>query len=112
MALVYLDDVIVFGRNFDKHLKQFELVFQRLAESGITIKRSKCNFFQKRVSFLGHIISESGVKVDPEKERTVKRMKEPSSLKDIRAFLGLVGYYRTFIPGFEKNSRTSLQFTE
>ena len=67
-------------------------------------------FFQKPVSFLGHIISESGVEVDPEKEKAVERMKELSSLKDVRAFLGLVGYYRKFIPGF--NSKTSLHFTE
>ena len=63
MALVYLNDVIVLGRNFDDHLKRLELVFQSLAQNGFKIKRSKCNFFQKRVSFLGHIISESGVKI-------------------------------------------------
>ena len=94
VALVYLDDVIVFGRNFEEHLKRLELVFQRLSENGLKIKGSKCNFFQKRFSFLGHIISESGVEVDPEKVRAVEKMKEPSSLNDVRAFLGLVGYYR------------------
>ena len=104
VALVYVDDVIVFGRNFDKHLKQLELVFQRLAENGLNIKGSKCNFFQKRVSFLGHIISESGVEVDPEKVRAVERMNEPSSLKDVRAFLGLVGYYWKFVPGLGKTA--------
>ena len=102
MALVYLDDVMVFGRNFDKHLKRLELVFQRLAENGLNIKRSKFNFFEKGVNFLGHIISESGVKVHPEKARAVERLKEPSSLKHVRAFLALVGYYQKFIPGFGK----------
>ena len=104
MALVYRDDVIVFGRIFDEQLKRLELVFQRLAENGLKIKGSKCNFFQKRVSFLGHIISESGVEVDPEKVRAVERMKEPSSLKDVRTFLGLVSYYWNFIPGFGKTA--------
>ena len=112
VALVYLDDVIVFGRTFEEYLKRLELVFQRLSENGLKIKGSKCNFFQKRVSFLEHIISESGFEVDPEKVRAVEEMKESSSLKDVRAFLGLVGYYRIFIPGFGKNSRTSLQVTE
>ena len=65
IALVYLDDVIVFGRNFEEHLKRLELVFKRLSENGLMIKGSKCNFFQKRVRFLGHITSESGVEVDP-----------------------------------------------
>ena len=104
VALVYLDDVIVFGRNFEEHLKRLELVFQRLSENELKIKGSKSNFLQKRVSFLGHIISESGVKVDPEKVRVVEKMKKPSSLKDVRAFLGLGGYYRKFIPGFGKTA--------
>ena len=104
MAVVYLDDVIFFGRNFDENLKRLELFFQRLAENGLKIKGLKCNFFQKRVSFFGHIISESGVEVDPEKVRAVERMKVPSSLKDVRAFLGLVGYYRKFFPGFGKTA--------
>ena len=102
VALVYLDDVIVFGRNFEEHVKGLELVFQRLSENGLKIKGSKCNFFQKHVSFLGHIISESGAEADPEKVSAVEKMKETSSLKDIRAFLGLVGYYRKFIPGSGK----------
>ena len=102
MVLVYLDDVIVFGRNSDEHLKRLELVFQRLVENGLKIKGSKCNFVQKRVSLLGHILSKIGFKVNPEKVRAVERMKEPSSLKDVRAFLGLVSYYRKFTPGFRK----------
>ena len=92
MALLYLYDVIVFRRNFDEQLKRLKLVFQRLAENGLKIKGSKSNFFQKLVSFLGHINSESGVEVNPDKIRAVERMKEPLSLKDVRAFLGLVGY--------------------
>ena len=104
VALVYLDDVIVFGRNFKEHLKRLELVFQHLSENGLKIKGSKCNFLQKRVSFLGHIISESAVEVDPEKVRTVEKMTEPSSLKDVRDFLVLVGCYRKFIAGFGKTA--------
>ena len=73
VALVYLDDVIVFGINFEEHLKRLELVFQRLSENGLKIKGSKCNFFQKRESFLGHIISESGVGINPEKVRAVEK---------------------------------------
>ena len=103
VALVYLDDVIVFGRKFEEHLKRLELVFQRLSENGLKIKGSKGNFFQKRVSYLGHIISESGVGVDPEKVRALEKMK-PSTLKEVRAFLGLVRYYRKIIPGLGKTA--------
>ena len=99
-ALVYLDEVIVLGINFDEHLKQIELGFHRLAENGLEIKGSKYNVSKKSVSFLGHIMSKSRVKVEPEKISVVERMKKPSSLNDVRAFPGLVGYYRIFIPGF------------
>ena len=68
------------------------------------------HFYQKSVNFLGHIISESGVEVDPEKVRVVERMKKPSSLKDVRAFLGLVGYYQKFIPGFGKTAEPLYSF--
>ena len=62
-------------------------------------------FFQKRVCFLGYILSERGVLVDPEKVRAVKRMKKPFSKKVVRALLGLVDYYRKFIPGFGKTAK-------
>ena len=76
VALVYVDGVIVFGRIFEEHFKRLKLVFQRLSENGLKIKGSKCNFFQRRVSYLGHIISESGVEVDLEKVRAVGKKKK------------------------------------
>ena len=103
VSLVYLDDVIVFGRNFEEHLKRLELVFQRLSEKRLKIKGSKCNFLQKRVRLFGHIISESGVEVDPEKVRAIEKMKEPTSLKDVRAFRG---HFRKFIPDFGRTAET------
>ena len=112
VALVYLDDVIVFGRNFEEHLKRLELVFQRLSENGLKIKGSKCNFFQKRVSFLGHIISESGVEVDPEKVRAVEKMKKTIIPKRGQGFSGPCGLLSKIHSGFRKNSRTSLQVTK
>ena len=110
MALVYLDDAIVFKRNFDEHLKLLELVFQRLLENGLKIKGSKCNFCQKRVSFLVHSISDSGVEFDPEKVRTVERTKEQSAFKDVRAFQGVSRPCKLLSKvssGFRKNIGTS-----
>ena len=106
MALVYLDDLIVFGKNFDERLKRLQLILQRLAENELKIKGSKCNFFPKTCQLLGHIISESGVDIDPEKVRAVEKMKEPSSMNVVRAFLSEI------YSGFRQNSRTSLHFTE
>ena len=75
MARVFLNDVIVFERNFDEHWKQLDVFFQCLAKNELKIKGSKGIFFQKRVSFLGHIISQNGVKVEPEKIRAVESIK-------------------------------------
>ena len=98
IALVYLDDIIVFGENFEEHLERLELVFGRLKKSGLILKGSKFKFFQKKIRFLGHLISEKEVEVDQEK------MKAPTNLKEVRAILGLLAFYRKFIPGFGKTS--------
>ena len=84
--------------------KKFRRTSETIGTVGLKIKGSKCNFVQKRVSFLGQFISKSGVKVDPEKEKAIKRMKEPSSLNYVRTFPGLVGYYREYFPGFGKTA--------
>ena len=100
IALVYLDDIIIFGRSFKEHIQRLELVFKRLADSGLKIKGTKCKFFSQKIQFLGHVITEKGVEVDPEKVKAVQNMKTPTNLKEVRAVLGLVGFYRKFIPNF------------
>ena len=99
IALVYLDDIIVLGKNFEEHLERLELVFGRLVKSGLKIKGSKCKFFQKRECFLGHVISE---KVDQEKVKAVEKMKAPTNLKEVTAIPGLVGFYRKILRVSEK----------
>ena len=102
VALIYLDDIIIFGKSFEEHLSRLELVFCRIKQAGLKIKGSKGRFFQKRIHFLGHIISKDGVEVDPDKVSPVTNMKPPSNLKELRAILGLVGFYRRFIADFGK----------
>ena len=85
MALIRLDDVIVFKRKFDEHLNRIELVFQGLVESGFKIKGSKWIFFQKHVSLLGQIIFDSLIKVDT-KKRTAERMKSHRLYKTSGSF--------------------------
>ena len=104
IALAYLDDIIVFDKNFEEHQERLELVFGRLEKSGLKIKGSKCKIFQKRICFLGHVISEKGVEVDQENVIAIEKMKAPTNLKEVRAILGLVGFYTKFIPGFGKTS--------
>ena len=104
VALIYLDDIIIFGKSFEEHLSRLELVLCRIKEAGLKIKGSKCRFIQKRIHFSGHIIAKEGVEVDPDKEVAVANMKPPSNLKELRAVFGLVGFCRRFIADFGKRA--------
>ncbi len=68
-CLIYLDDIIIFSTDFDQHLQRLEAVFQRLHDNNLKLKTSKCEFFQREVIYLGHIVSESGIKTDPRRPR-------------------------------------------
>lgn len=99
-CLIYLDDIIIFSDSFDTHLERLDAVFQRLHTYNLKLKASKCEFFKREVTYLGHVVSEEGIKTDPEKIRALKDWPVPKSVKDVRKFLGFTGYYRRFIQGF------------
>ena len=99
-CLIYLDDVIIFSKTFEEHLERLEAVFRRLSEFGFRLKPSKCQFLQREVRYLGHLISEKGIQVDPEKVECVKRAKPPKSKPELQSFLGFVGFCRKFIRNF------------
>ena len=101
---MYLDDIIIFGGGFEEHLERLELILCRLKEVGLKTKTSKCRFIQKKIHFHGHIVSNNGVEVDPEKLNAVKRIKDSHDIKQLRAILGLIGFYRKFIEGFGKTT--------
>lgn len=100
--LIYVDDVIVYSPDFESHLRDLERVFQRLLEMGLKLQPKKCSFFQKKVTYLGHVVSQDGVATDPAKTAVVEQWEVPSTVHQLRSFLGFVSYYRRFVQGFAK----------
>lgn len=98
-CLIYLDDVIVMSRTFDEHLVHLREVFDSMRAAGLKLKDSTCHFAKSQLRYLGHVVSADGIKPDDEKVQAVQNYPVPKNLKDLRAFLGLSGYYRKFIKG-------------
>ena len=111
-CLIYLDDVIVYGRTFVEELKRLEEVFVRLKSAGLKLKPSKCVLFQKSVAYLGHIVSESDIKTDPAKVERVCEWPVPENVTEVKSFLGLADYYRRFVPNFAQVARPLHKLTE
>ena len=110
-AIGYLDDIIIFSKTEEEHLKHVETIFERLKSAGLKLKLSKCEFFKKHIHYLGHLISDEGIQPLPEKLEAVRQMPPPVSAKEVKQFLGLVGYYRKFVPRFADISRPLTQLT-
>ena len=100
--LLYLDDIVVFSSTFQQHLERLEVVLQWLQYEGLKAKLSKCSFFQHKVRYLGHIISAEGVSTDPGKVEVVASWQPPTTILELRSFLGFASYYRHFVEGFAK----------
>ena len=112
MVLVYIDDLIVHSRNFEEQPQHLEMVFDKLIESGLKMSSKKCNFFKREVTFLGHIVSEEGIKTDPGKVSAVQDWPTPTKIKEVQAFLGLCGYYRKFVKRFTSIPKPMYKLSE
>lgn len=101
-CLVYLDDIIIFGSSLEHHLDNIKKVFDRIKESNLKIQLDKSEFLRKEVEYLGHLVTTDGVKPNPAKIEAIKSYPIPKTTKQIKGFLGLLGYYRKFIKDFAK----------
>jgi hypothetical protein len=99
-VIVFLDDVLIFSRSIEEHQRHVRLVLERLREHRLYANMKKCEFFQSKISFLGHIVSADGISMDPEKIQAIRDWPTLQNVGDVRSFLGLAGYYRKFVHRF------------
>lgn len=99
-VFVYLDDIIIATDDFDKHFEILEKLAQRISAAGLTISVSKSRFCMQSLKYLGYIVSQEGIKPDPEKVAAIENYPAPKTVKDVRRLIGLTGWYRRFIPNF------------
>ena len=104
-VMVFVDDILIYSSTAEEHRELVEFVLRRLQEEGYYAHPAKCEFFQKEVSFLGHVVSATGVAVQEHKVKSVKDWPRPESKTQVRSFLGLTGYYRKFIQGYSEVAR-------
>jgi hypothetical protein len=101
-VVVFIDDILIYSSNEETHEDHLRLVLQKLRDNQLYAKFSKCDFWLKEVAFLGHIVTDGGIKVDLGKISEILNWKQPKDASKIISFLGLAGYYRRFIEGFSK----------
>jgi len=110
-VVVFIDDILVYSKSEEEHAEHLRIVLHVLKENQLFAKLSKCEFWLREVSFLGHVTSKGGITVDPSKVDAVLQWEWPKSAFETRSFLGLPGYYRRFIEGFSKLALPSTQLT-
>jgi hypothetical protein len=101
-VIVFIDDILIYSKTEGEHREHLRLMLELLKKEQLYAKFSKCDFWLREVQFLGHVVNEQGIHVDPAKISSIKEWATPTTPTEIRQFLGLAGYYRRFIEGFSK----------
>ncbi|KAL0544726.1 hypothetical protein IC582_019848 [Cucumis melo] len=110
-VIVFIDDILVYSKTETEHDEHLRMVLETLRASKLYVKFSKCEFWLKRVSFLGHVVSKDGVFVDPAKIEVVTSWLRPSTVSEVRSFLDLIGYYKRFVEDFSRIATPLTQLT-
>ena len=100
--IVFLDDILIYSKSKEEHEEHLRITLQVLREKQLYAKMSKCSFYQKEIQYLGHVISEEGIAVDPSKIEAIRECPTPKNTTEVRSFMGLADYYRRFIKGFSR----------
>ncbi|WRX16227.1 Reverse transcriptase domain - like 10 [Theobroma cacao] len=101
-VVVFIDDILIYSKSRKEHEQHLKIVLQILREHQLYAKFSKCEFWLESVAFLGHVVSKDGIQVDSKKIEAVEKWPRPTSVTEIRSFVGLAGYYRRFVKDFSK----------
>jgi hypothetical protein len=111
-VLVFFDDILIYSKSWEDHVRHVDKVLQLLKEQQLYAKPSKCLFGVKEVEYLGHIVSHEGVKVDPNKIKSMMDLLIPKILKNLRGFLGLIGYYHKFVRHYGRIETPLMKLTK
>ncbi|GJS23077.1 hypothetical protein Tco_0451709 [Tanacetum coccineum] len=111
-VIVFIDDILIYSKNKEEHEEHLKIILELLKKEQLYAKFSKCDFWLESVQFLGHVINNKGVHVDPAKVEAIRNWSAPTTPKEVRQFLGLAGYYRRFIEGFSLISKPLTKLTE
>lgn len=110
ICFVYLDDIIIFSTSLQEHVQSLEKIFKSLRDANLKVQLDKSEFLKHETEYLGHIISDKGVRPNPNKTEAIKRYNIPKTQKQIRQFLGLCGFFRKFICGFSQIARPMTKY--
>ena len=111
-CLIYIDDVIVFGKDFDEHMQRLEEVLDRIKKAGLKLKASKSYLLQKEVIFLGHVVSGEGIKPSPTNVTKVVDWPTPKTAKQVKQFVAMASYYRRYVRNFASTARPMVDLTK
>ncbi|KAD2393381.1 hypothetical protein E3N88_40358 [Mikania micrantha] len=111
-VIFFIDDILIYSQTKEDHEQHLKLILELLATEKLYAKFSKCEFWLREVQFLGHVINEKGIHVDPSKIEAIKQWEAPRTPSDIRQFLRLAGYYRHFIENFSKIAQPLTMLTQ